>query len=73
MRVNRYKPHIFVLPEDRANEEIANGFIQAENVNFRAIQIERIANGWNKVVEKFNEQLGNFSITRGRQMKENVS
>jgi len=57
MSVNRFKPHIFVLPEDRANEEIANGFIQAENINFRAIQIERIANGWGKVVEKFNEQL----------------
>ena len=57
MSINRYKPHIIVLPEDRANEEITNGFIQAPNVNNCAIQVERPANGWGKVVEKFTEQL----------------
>jgi hypothetical protein len=55
MSINRYQPHIIVLPEDRANEEIANGFIQGENVNERAIQVERPAGGWGKVVEKFTE------------------
>ena len=52
MSVNRYKPHIIVLPEDRANEEITNGFIQAPNVDYRAIQVERPARGWTKVVKK---------------------
>lgn len=55
MSINRYQPHIIVLPEDRANEEIANGFIQDENVNERAIHVERPAGGWGKVVEKFTE------------------
>ncbi len=55
MSINRYQPHIIVLPEDRANEEIVNGFIQNANVNERAIQVERPAGGWGKVVEKFTE------------------
>jgi len=44
MSINRYKPYIIVLPEDRANEEITNGFILAPNVNNRAIKVERPAN-----------------------------
>lgn len=55
MSRNRYQPHIIILPEDRANEEIANGFIEYPNVNERAIQIERPAGGWGKVIEKFTE------------------
>ena len=55
MKINRYTPHIIVLPEDRANEEIANGFIQAPNVNYNIIQVERPAGGWTKVVDKFTE------------------
>ncbi|XWK89549.1 MAG: hypothetical protein U7127_05665 [Phormidium sp.] len=55
MSINRYQPHLIVLPEDRANEEIVNGFIQDLNINERAIQVERPAGGWGKVVEKFTE------------------
>lgn len=55
MSINRYQPHIIVLPEDRANEEIVNGFIQDANVNERAIHVERPACGWGKVVEKFTK------------------
>ncbi len=45
-----------MLPEDRANEEIANGFIQIPNVNSRTIKIERPAGGWKKVLKKFEEE-----------------
>ncbi|WP_414576367.1 hypothetical protein [Anabaena sp. CCY 9402-a] len=55
MKINRYIPHIIVLPEDRANEEIANGFIQAPKVNYNIIQVERPAGGWTKVLDKFTE------------------
>ncbi|HAG81331.1 MAG TPA: hypothetical protein DCL61_09180 [Cyanobacteria bacterium UBA12227] len=54
--MNREKEHILVLPEDRANEEIANGFIQIPNVNSRTIKIERPAGGWKKVLKKFEEE-----------------
>ena len=53
MSINKNKPHLFILPEDDANRQIANGFIQDLNVNARAIQILPIANGWKKVVAKF--------------------
>ncbi len=55
MSIKTYQPHLIVLPEDRANERIANGFIDNLNVNERAIQVDRPAGGWLKVVKKFTE------------------
>jgi hypothetical protein len=55
MSVNKYQDHVLVLPEDDANRQIANGFTCNLNVNERAIQILPIANGWEKVVDKFKE------------------
>ncbi|MHC5676987.1 hypothetical protein [Nostoc sp.] len=53
MSVNKYKPHILVLPEDDANRQIANGFILDLNLNSRAIQVLPEAHGWEDVVDKF--------------------
>jgi hypothetical protein len=53
MSINKYKSHIFVLPEDDANREIANGFILNENINNKTIQILPSAGGWKRVLEKF--------------------
>ena len=50
---NPYKSHVLVLPGDRANEEIVNGFNNFLDLYSRAIQIERPADGWGKVVDKF--------------------
>ena len=53
--INRYKPHLLVLPEDDANRQIANGFILNSNVNEFAIQVLPIADGWGKLVDKFKD------------------
>jgi hypothetical protein len=53
MSINKYQPHLVVLPEDDANRQIANGFILDSNLNNRAIQILPPAGGWGKVVEQF--------------------
>jgi hypothetical protein len=53
MSVNKYQPHILVLPEDKANADIANGFIIHPNINNRTIQILPFVGGWEIVVEKF--------------------
>jgi len=53
--MNKYKPHIFVLPEDDANSQIANGFVLDPNLNARAIQILLPAGGWAKVVDEFRD------------------
>jgi hypothetical protein len=57
MSVNRYRPYLIILPEDRATEEIANGFIEVSKVNGAAIRIERPARGWPNVVTRFTKEI----------------
>ena len=52
---NKYKPHLFILPEDDANREFANGFLLADRVLQRNIQILKPAGGWLKAVNSINE------------------
>ena len=53
MSVNRRQPHIFVLPEDRANSQVANGFLLDRHLSNWRIQVLVEAGGWNKVLECF--------------------
>jgi hypothetical protein len=53
MSVNRYQPHVIVLPEDQANSQIANGFLLDFNLNPRRIQILPYAHGWQSVLAEF--------------------
>jgi hypothetical protein len=53
--VNKYLPHIFVLPEDDADRELANGFLLDESLAFRrkCIQVLEEVGGWIEVLERF--------------------
>ncbi|WP_306603351.1 hypothetical protein [Azonexus sp.] len=66
MSVNLYKPHVLVLPEDDANRQLANGFLQDPALNLRAIQVLPIAGGWSKVRDDFVSthlsQLRNYAL-----------
>ena len=53
MSVNRYQPHIFVLPEDDANRQLANGFLLPRDLSDRNIQVLEEAGGWNEVLLRF--------------------
>lgn len=53
MAVNKYQPHLLVLPEDDANRQMANGFLLHPNLNHRVIQVLPTVGGWQKVLEKF--------------------
>jgi hypothetical protein len=53
MSVNKYRPHLMVLPEDDANSHIANGFLLDPNVNDVAIQVLPVAGGWTHVEDEF--------------------
>lgn len=53
MSSNKERPHLVVLPEDRANSDLANGFVSNVNLFERAIQILPYERGWQNVVEKF--------------------
>jgi hypothetical protein len=56
LSINKYRPHLFVLPEDDANRQIANGFLLCPNLNERAIQILPPRGGWMKVLEFFTKE-----------------
>jgi hypothetical protein len=53
MSVNRYQPHVLVLPEDDANRQSGNGFLLDLALRPRTIQMLGPAGGWSHVVESF--------------------
>ncbi len=53
MSINKYQPHLLILSEDKANSDIANGFLRNTNLNQRTIQVLPYVSGWRDVVIKF--------------------
>ena len=53
MSVNRYQPHVLVLPEDDANRQLANGFLLDRDLSTWRIQVLVEAGGWSDVLEHF--------------------
>jgi hypothetical protein len=56
MSVNKFKPHVYIIPEDRANEQIANGFVLHDQVKQRQVQILPCAGGWSDVLQRFQTE-----------------
>lgn len=56
MSTNKHKPHLYVIPEDRRNEQIANGFAQHPSVTARQIQVVQPAGGWSRVIDTFKAE-----------------
>lgn len=52
MSVNRFLPHVLVLPEDRANRQIANGF-HLDISSIRRMQVLEEVGGWSEVLGQF--------------------
>ena len=55
MSVNKYLPHVFVLPEDDDNRQLANGF-HLQVAQNRQMQVLQVAGGWNRVLKVFKEE-----------------
>ena len=55
--MNRYDDHLLILPEDKANELIANGFIEHQSVADRRVMVLERARGWEPAVEIFERDL----------------
>ena len=49
---NKYLPHLFIIPEDDANRQIAIGFEKDHRVRARSLQVVTPAGGWSKAIEK---------------------
>ena len=55
MGVNKDLPHVFVLPEDKANGDIATGFqMEVPFDRYRQMQVLKPAGGWSAVLSVFN-------------------
>lgn len=52
--INRYQPHVLVLPEDDANRKLANGFLlDLDPSAFTKIQVLPEVGGWRVVLDTF--------------------
>jgi hypothetical protein len=54
MGVNKHLPHVFVLPEDDANRQLAVGFVMGiDMIHSRQIFVLPVAGGWKLVLQHF--------------------
>ena len=53
MSVNKFQPHVLVLPEDDANSQVANGFWLFPTLMSRRMQVLPSAGGWHRVLDLF--------------------
>ena len=51
--MNHHLPHILILPEDKANREIVNGFLLADGIKPNQVKALKVAGGWANVTEEF--------------------
>jgi len=56
MSLNKYLPHVYVLPEDDANRQLANGFGLDLTLATRKIQVLEEAGGWEEVLRRFQAE-----------------
>jgi hypothetical protein len=53
MSVNKHLPHVYVLPEDDANRQVANGFLLEPSLVDYRIRVLEEAGGWREVLDRF--------------------
>ncbi|HUY88749.1 MAG TPA: hypothetical protein VMV10_08450 [Pirellulales bacterium] len=54
--MNKYESHVFVIPEDDANRQIAEGFVEYHEVNHLRIRVMPVAGGWANVLVTFQNE-----------------
>ena len=54
MAVNKYKEHVWVLAEDDATRQLANGFLLSPSLDGTRIDIRSPSRGWTRVLEDFS-------------------
>ena len=54
--MNKYAPHVYVIPEDDADRQIADGFVGHYAVNDMRIKVMPLARGWPNVLATFHDE-----------------
>ena len=54
--MNKYAPHVYVIPEDDRDRQIADGFVLHHDVKHTRIQVVPPAGGWFKVLDTFRDE-----------------
>jgi hypothetical protein len=54
--MNRYRPHVLIIPEDDANRQLANGFVLHHAIATRAVGVMIPAGGWTHVLSVFADE-----------------
>jgi hypothetical protein len=54
--MNKYAPHVYVIPEDDADRQLADGFVLHHKVKTARIQVMPLARGWRNVLNTFQEE-----------------
>lgn len=56
MSVNRYRPHVWIVPEDDANRQLANGFLLHPRLDLTSVDIRPVSGGWHRLLDSVVEQ-----------------
>jgi hypothetical protein len=54
--MNRYAPHVYVIPEDDRDRQIADGFVGHHQVKDPRIKVMPLAGGWHNVLKTFRDE-----------------
>lgn len=54
--MNKYAPHVYVIPEDDRDRQIADGFVLHHQVKDTRIQVVPAAREWRHVLEAFRDE-----------------
>ncbi len=54
--MNKYESHVYVIPEDDRDRQIAEGFRLHHEVDARRIQVMPLAGGWPNVLKTFQDE-----------------
>jgi hypothetical protein len=54
--MNKQQPHVYVIPEDDRDRQLADGFVLHHEVKDARIQVVPPPGGWSKVLQTFREE-----------------
>ncbi len=54
--MNRYVPHIYIIPEDDCDRQLANGFVKHDQVKDTRVKVMPPAGGWSFVLKIFEQE-----------------